>query len=250
MSIPKRQIKIPGGRNIDRSELMFSDFDRGTTGGWDSSTGQCGIPQYDVMIDKNARTYRAMLTRRNQAKRRSQSAGQRGYSSQRSPYPPRSANPRTRAAPPANPGQAIDALSAAAHGDVIGPVPSKRLQLEQARKFAMEHGGSMSASPRRLSDPQRSFVEDRHKNLEQDLIDHIESCWSSFGIPECHRTAYRAKYFYQGIHPNVLLQEADALAHGQAPVEEKFGKYFGCLARCEGKFLYIDPNKLKFWVKI
>ena len=33
-------------------------------------------------------------------------------------------------------------------------------------------------------------------------------------------------------------------------VEEKFEKYFGYLARCEGKFWYIDPKQSKFSVEI
>ena len=37
---------------------------------------------------------------------------------------------------------------------------------------------------------------------------------------------------------------------GGARVEEKFEKYFGYLARCEGKILYIDPQKTKFGVEM
>ena len=33
-------------------------------------------------------------------------------------------------------------------------------------------------------------------------------------------------------------------------VEEKFEKYFGYLARCEGKFWYIDPKNSKFWFEM
>ena len=36
---------------------------------------------------------------------------------------------------------------------------------------------------------------------------------------------------------------------GEEGVEEKFGKYFGCLARCEGGFWYIDPTKYKIWIE-
>ena len=33
-------------------------------------------------------------------------------------------------------------------------------------------------------------------------------------------------------------------------VEEKFEKNFGYLARCEGKFWYIDPTKYKIWIEM
>ena len=46
-------------------------------------------------------------------------------------------------------------------------------------------------------------------------------------------------------NPHIDIVDTDA-----GHVEEKIGKYFGYLARCEANFLYIDPSKSKFCVKI
>jgi len=47
-----------------------------------------------------------------------------------------------------------------------------------------------------------------------------------------------------------LAQRLQDESSSHLEVEEKFEKYFGYLARCDAKFLDIDPSKSKFWVKI
>lgn len=166
---------------------------------WDTRFHLGRIPTYDPLRDKHCSAYASQVSRSKSSSRRSVSVAR-----------------AAPARPSASPGRSRRSVER----------PGSRESSVSARApRSMPRAQSAGRSARPIPPAERvreRIVLERAAKASQllaQLKQHLEKTWAALGIPAFHRELYASKFFAGPVHPNVLLQEADALAHKRAPVQ-------------------------------